>query len=148
LGDLLSRPAAERAREYRYRFGQSVVFGLPVVALQLWGDKLGGREAVRWAGAFQALLAGWVIYVAAAGMLFEGILLLVRRRVTADVVCAAVALGIYLLSTVRLLHVLFGPSGARPVFHWVILILATWSAVRWWQFSRRARNVTRRPDAR
>src|SRR4051812_47121983 len=72
LGDLLRRPASERAREYRYRFGQSLVFGLPVVILQLWGLGLGGPEAAKWVGVFQALLAGWVIYVAAAGMFFEG----------------------------------------------------------------------------
>jgi len=148
LSNLLSRPATERAREYRYRFGQSVVFGLPVIALQLWGDRLGGREALRWTGVFQALLAGWVIYVAAAGMLFEGILLLGRRRVTGDLVCANVAVAVYLFSAIRLIHVLLGPSHGRPVFHWVILILGIWSALRWCQFWRRATNVTRGTDAR
>jgi hypothetical protein len=148
LGDLLSRPATERAREYRYRFGQSVVFGLPVIALQLWGDKLGGREALRWTGVFQALLAGWVIYVAAAGMLFEGILLLGRRRVTGDLVCASMAVAVCLLSALRLIHVLIGPSRGRPVFHWAIVILGTWSALRWWQFSRRVAILTRGSGSR
>src|SRR5687768_5282994 len=75
LHQLLARPVSERAREYRYRFGQAVVFGLPVVALELWGRGLGGREAGRWVGVLQALLSGWVVYVAATGMLFEGLLL-------------------------------------------------------------------------
>lgn len=149
LGELLSRPAAERAREYRYRFGQAVVFGLPVIALQLWGHRLGGREAARWAGVFQALLAGWVVYVAAAGMLFEGALLLARRRrLTADLVCAAAAVGVYLFSAIRLVHVLFGSAETRPVFQWVIVILGTWSGVRWWQFSRRLQPERRGSDLR
>src|SRR4051812_28011999 len=87
LRELLTRPPTERAREYRFRFGQSIVFGLPVVVLQFWGTGLGGREAAKWVGIFQALLAGWVVYVSAAGMLFEGILLL-PRRVSADLICA------------------------------------------------------------
>jgi hypothetical protein len=144
LDELLSRPAFERAREYRYRFGQSVVFGLPVLALQFWGPGLGGREAVKWVGIFQALLAGWIVYVAAAGMLFEGILLL-RRRVTADLICSTAALAVYGLSGVRLVQILIGSATARrPIFHVVVLILAAWSGARWWQYGRHAG----RPSAR
>jgi cation transport ATPase len=136
LRELLSRPVSERAREYRFRLGQSVVFGLPVVVLQFWGSGLGGREAAKWVGIFQALLAGWVVYVSAAGMLFEGILLL-PRRVSADLICALIALAAYLLSSFRLVHILFGVTAARPIFHAVVLILGVWSAGRWWQYARR-----------
>src|SRR5690349_4428997 len=74
LPRFLTRPASDRLREYKYCCAQAVVFGLPVLALEAWGRSLGGREASRWVGGFQALLTGWVLYVAAAGMLFEGLL--------------------------------------------------------------------------
>jgi len=104
------------------------------VALQIWGSGLGGREAGKWVGVFQALLAGWVIYVAAAGMLFEGVFLL-PRRLSADLVCALITVAIYLLSSLRLVHVLSGGGTARPMFHFVVLIMATWSGVRWCQYA-------------
>jgi hypothetical protein len=113
------------------------------VALQLWGFGLGGREGAKWVGVFQALLAGWVVYVSAAGMLFEGVLLL-PRRLSADLACALIAVAIYLLSDLRLIHVLSGAGTARPMFHAVILIMGAWSAVRWWQFARRGSKATSR----
>src|SRR5271156_1761343 len=70
---LLDRPRADRAREFRYRLGQAVVFGLPVIALEQFGHHLGGPESDRWVGILEALLAGWVVYVGAAGLAFEGI---------------------------------------------------------------------------
>ena len=81
LAAILNRPASERLREYKYRFAQSTVFGLPVIALHYLGPTLGGPEAGRWSGLFQLLLTGWVMYVGVVGMLIEGIL---RRRLTAD----------------------------------------------------------------
>src|SRR5215470_17771342 len=77
---MLARPEWQRRMEYRYRFAQSFVFGLPVAGLQWFGHPLGGRESARWIGLFQALLAGWVVYAGAAGMLFEGIVWLGRRK--------------------------------------------------------------------
>src|SRR5207247_2497394 len=71
LAVLLARPLEQRKREQQYRFAQSVVFGLPVIALQLWGHKLGPIDAQRWASVMQLLLAGWVMYVN-LGMVFEG----------------------------------------------------------------------------
>src|SRR5689334_17265019 len=91
---LLDRPPAERCREYRYRFAQSVVFGIPVIGLALFGPSLGGPEAGRWIGLLQLLLAGWVIYVGGLAMLIEALL---RRRVTVDAFIAALACAVYLL---------------------------------------------------
>jgi hypothetical protein len=138
---LLLRPADQRRREYQYRFGQSVVFGLPVLGLQWFGRSLGGPESDRWVAILQALLAGWVAYVAAAGMLFEGLVWLRRRRVTADLFPSAVAAGFYLASLIRLIaYALRGAAGdfPRPWFHWVVGLLIAWTAVRWGQFARRA----------
>ena len=130
---LLARPPAERAREFKYRFAQSLVFGLPVAALHWLGPMLGGAEAPKWTGLFQTLLAGWVMYVAAAGMIFEGALLLVRGRLTLDFVVAMVAAIAYLLGAAGWLSLLIsGATSRTPVpFHFSVTLLAAWCGVRW-----------------
>ena len=149
LDQLLARPAAERRREYRYRFGQVVVFGLPVLALQLWGTALGGREAPLWVALFQALLTGWIMYVAAAGMLFEGVLVFARRRrLPGDLVVAGFAAGLFGVSLIQLARVLVASRpGLQPLFppsrmhfHWAILLLGAWSALQWWRHARPQRT--------
>src|SRR4051812_19839838 len=97
----LNRSDAERLREYRYRFAQSTVFGLPVIALSLFGPALGGPEAGRWIGLLQVLLAGWVTYVGVAAMLVEGIM---RGRITADALAASIAMAAYLVGLVLVLR--------------------------------------------
>src|SRR5450432_15180 len=93
----LARPRDQRCREYKYRCAQAIIFGLPVVALQYFGKSLGvtPQESSRWIAILQALLAGWVTYVAAAGMLFEGIILL-PQKFRADLLVAAIAIAFYL----------------------------------------------------
>lgn len=136
---LLARPHDQRLREYKYRFSQAVVFGLPVLALQAWGPALGGSESDRWVGILQALLAGWVVYVGAAGMLFEGLLLL-PRRVMADLIPALAAVIAYAFSLISVLHVLFtGQLWYRPLlFHVSVIVVAAWTGLQWWRWSRRA----------
>src|SRR5688572_24544066 len=97
LHALLARPLEERLREYRYRFSQSLVFGLPVIALQFYGPLLGPNDSDRWVSLLQALLAGWVVYVN-LGMLAEGVLLLATRGVRFELLIAAAAVGLYLYS--------------------------------------------------
>ena len=130
---LLARPPAERAREFKYRFAQSLVFGLPVMALHWFGPALGGAEAPKWAGLFQSLLAGWVIYVAAAGMIFEGALLVARGRVTLDFVVATVAAIVYLAGVAGWLSLLIrgGASRLPMPFHYSVILLAAWCGLRW-----------------
>ena len=139
LTALLARPDDQRLREYKYRFSQAVVFGLPVLALQIWGRALGGPEADRWAGTLQALLAGWVVYVGAAGMVFEGVILL-SRRVTADLIPALLAVSAYLFSLISVLHVLFtGHLWYRPLlFHVSVIVIAAWTGWQWYRWSHRA----------
>lgn len=136
VDSLLNRPADQRKREFQYRFAQSAVFGLPVFALQLFGRSLGGAEADRWVSILQALLAGWVVYVAAAGMLFEGIVWLGRRKLTIDLIPAAAAVSLYVLSLVRTLYGIWLPSRSFPVlFHGAVLALLVWTGGRWcWLF--------------
>lgn len=128
---LLNRPHEQRVREFKYRFAQAVVFGLPVVALQRYGSALGWVEAGRWVGILQLLLAGWVMYVGAAGMLFEGLLLL-RRKVTTDFIIALLAAGLYLWSVGLVGIVLVrGTVSHRPLFDVAVIVIAGWSGVRW-----------------
>ena len=139
LTELLARPDDQRLREYKYRFSQAVVFGLPVLALQAWGHALGGPESGRWVGVLQALLAGWVVYVGAAGMLFEGLILL-PRRVMADLVPALAAVLTYGFSLISVLHVLVsGHLWYRPLlFHVSVVVVAGWTGLQWYRWSRRA----------
>jgi cation transport ATPase len=130
---LLDRPPEQRALEFKYRFGQAVVFGLPVLALQAWGMSLGGNEAERWVAVLQALLAGWVVYVAATGMVVDGLLQLTRRRMTADLLVGTLAPGLYGWSTAALLTVPI--NGAlwhrHTMFHVCVAVLGAWSGARW-----------------
>lgn len=107
-------------REFRYRCAQSIIFGLPVLALQWLGPRLGGPEAPRWIAILQALLAGWIIYVAAAGMLLEGLLARSAKHLP-DALVAILSIGLYLISLV----------GISRLFHCVVLLLIPWSALRW-----------------
>jgi hypothetical protein len=139
LDALLSRPLEQRIREHKVRFAQAVVFGLPVLGLYLFGESLGGppAEARRWSAVLQALLAGWVTYVAAAGMVAEGCLLL-GRRLSPDLVVAGLAVLLYLVSFVSVVGVLVRAEPFyRPLcFHLVVVILAGWCGTRWWQLRR------------
>ena len=124
------------------------MFGLPVLFLQVYGRALGGPEAERWVAVLQALLAGWVAYVGATGMLFEGVVALMTRtgRVSGDLAAAVVALALYAFSVVSVGHLPFtGRLGYRPLlFHVVVLVLAGWTGTQWWRWSRHLRR--REPD--
>ena len=140
---VLDRPKAQRVQEFRYRFGQAVVFGLPVLALQWFGRSLGGAESGRWVALFQALLAGWVVYVAATGMLAERVLWLLGKvraplAVRADALVGGLCVAVYLASLGRPLGLLVSPGFGWPSgFHWCVLTIGLWSALRWWGLSRR-----------
>ncbi|HEY1628333.1 MAG TPA: hypothetical protein VGF52_00660 [Tepidisphaeraceae bacterium] len=135
----LARPWDQRQREFKYRFAQAVIFGLPVIALQYFGHSLGGTpsEANRWIAILQGLLCTWVVYVAAAGMLFEGIVLL-PHVLRLDFVIAAIAMLLYLFSIISMLPIFIHghPLNMPRLFHYVIFILAIWCGFRWWQISR------------
>ena len=132
---VLNRPPSERLREYKYRFAQSTVFGLPVIALHYFGPSLGGPEAGRWVGMLQTLLAGWVMYVGAMGMLVEGILL---RKATADAIAALVAISFYLSSAfgVVYLFVTMRPATIPGLFHGTVILIMAWSALQWIRIAR------------
>jgi hypothetical protein len=143
IQNLLDRPAEQRIREYKYRFAQSTVFGLPVIGLQYFGLRLGGPEAAVWTGLFQAALAGWVLYIGAAGMLFEG---LVRRRLSGDLFIAGAASVLYLFSAAGVVRlILLSDSHAAPAsatgrlffVHAAVILLIVWCGLQWWRGSSR-----------
>jgi cation transport ATPase len=138
LSELLARPAHQRRIEYKYRFAQAVIFGIPVVALQYFGRALGGAESPRWSGILQALLAGWAVYVGAAGMLFEG-LLTIRQGIGGDLIIAVLSLGVYLYSLISVLAILIiGRPAYQPLlFHLSVIILAIWTGIQWRRFALR-----------
>jgi cation transport ATPase len=134
---ILARPAEQRAREFKYRFAQSIVFGLPVIALQRYGSALGWVESARWSGTLQLLLASWVMYIAAAGMLFEGLVSL-RRTFSADLLIALAAVCLYVFSVWSIAHTLVrGNAWHRPRFDAAVILLAVWSGIRYLQLARR-----------
>jgi cation transport ATPase len=128
----LNRPPAERRREYRYRFAQALVFGIPVMALQWFGGRLGGsaEESRRWVGLLQALLGGWVTYVAAAGMLVEALIL---RRLTLDAAIASAAIAMTLYSIISVLGIFFTgqPFYGPLLFHLSVVLLIVYCGVRY-----------------
>jgi cation transport ATPase len=151
VDELLTRPADQRRREYKYRFSQSVVFGLPVIALQYLGPMLGPRDAERWVGVLQALLTGWVIYVN-SGMIFEGVILLLGRRgVTLDLVVMVTSLCLYAASVLSVMHI-FSPGHHlwfEPLlFHAAVILLGAWNGLRWWLMASAARAPAPAPSQR
>ncbi|HWP40136.1 MAG TPA: hypothetical protein VNL70_04375 [Tepidisphaeraceae bacterium] len=144
---LLDRPIDQRIREYKYRFAQSVIFGLPVLVLQWAGKRLGGspEEAERWVAVLQALMGGWVVYLSATGMLVEQLLLMARpvhasgrslhggRNVPELLVCmVAIVLCLFSLVSVAGVFVTGRPFYHPLLFHMAVMLLATWCGLRWW----------------
>jgi hypothetical protein len=135
IQDLLDRPADQRLKEYKYRFSQSVVFGLPVLALQRWGSVLGPADSNRWVSLLQSLLCGWVLY-ANLGMLFEG-LLVPRLRLRGDFIIASVATILYLATFVSALCGIVTARLLYPLFYApIILLLMAWTGWRWFRLAR------------
>ena len=116
-----------------------MVFGLPVVALQIYGARLGPADADRWVSLLQALLAGWVVYVN-LGMLAEGVLH-IARGLRADLLITAAAVVLYGYSLISAAAgIVTGKLWYRPLMFWAcVVLLAAWPGLRWWQWARRIR---------
>ena len=143
LQELLTRPDDQRLREYKYRFSQSVVFGLPVIALQFFGPLLGPSDSDRWVSLLQALLAGWIVYVN-LGMLAEGLILLGGARwPRVELLVVALALGLYLYSLASAtVGIVSGRLWYRPIlFHLCVALLAGWTGWCWWRWHARRRRA-------
>jgi cation transport ATPase len=133
IRDVVNRPAPERLREYKYRFAQSMVFGLPVLAISYFGLSLGGPEAGRWVGLLQILLAGWVMYVGAVAMVVDALL---RSKLTMDSLAATCALTLYALGVWAVLHLLIKTVSlpTQQCFAWAVLLTCFWNGVQWFRY--------------
>jgi hypothetical protein len=141
LHELLTRPRDQRLREYKYRFGQSVVFGIPVIALNFWGGALGPVDWQRWSSLLQSLLCGWVVYVN-LGMLIEGMIDR-RLRFRGDFIIALLAVVFYAVSLISALRGIITSSLWYPtLFHVVVLVLAMWSGWKSFTFPGRRASVS------
>jgi hypothetical protein len=122
----------ERVRQWKYRLAQSLVFGLPVLALHFLGPRLGGPEAARWVGLFEALLSGWVLYVGAAGMIGDAVL---GRRWTIHLVVALVSLAAYVIGIVHFVASLVDTKtpGLTRGFVVSTVLIGTWSVAALWR---------------
>ena len=128
--ELLNRPVAERIREYKYRFAQSAVFGMPVLALHFIGPQLGGPEAPRWIGLLEMLLAGWVVYVGVLAMVVEAMM---RKKISLDSIIASLALLSYLIAAISFLRAMILAQGFH--LYWgfpaAVLISIALNGARW-----------------
>jgi cation transport ATPase len=141
LSLFVRRTAADRAREFKYRFAQSAVFGLPVIALQLFGPVLGPADWPRWVSLLQALLAGWVVYVN-LGMLFEGFVLLWWREWTWSLPVVLIAIGAYLYSAGgAMVAITTTQLPYRLLFDGCVTLLAVWTGWRWMRLARLIRRA-------
>ena len=136
IDTFVHRQISERTREFKYRFSQSVVFGLPVIALQLFGPALGPADWQRWVSLLQLLLAGWVVYVN-LGMLIEGIVKLWWREWSWSLLVILIAIAVYLYSAlIGIVGILGMTLPYRPLFDVCVALLATWTGYRWMRLAR------------
>ena len=97
--------------------------GLPFWHYNGSARDLAAQKRLELIAIFQAILSGWILYVAAAGMLFGAWLDLI------------VACSRWSRSYFGLIFIASRP----PTFHFVVILLLTYTGVRWWQLSRQSR---------
>ena len=110
-----------------------------MIALQHVGLRLGGDEAAVWVGLMQMILAGWILYVSAAGMLIEALFL---RKPTADALVAVLAMVTYAASALGWVRLLLQHSQHSRAFWFdiAVIVLIIWCAARWAWLARRTRT--------
>lgn len=141
-------------REYRARFSQALVFGLPALAvhylepiLASGGGHNAGSLAFPWL--LQLVLVGWAIWVAALPIIWQGIWSLIHLRPTADLLTTAIVLLAYIPSAFGVASLLFinepwfgvavrhmgadvaAVPLAGPAFHLAIMAVMLATCQRW-----------------
>ncbi|MCG3178164.1 MAG: Potassium-transporting ATPase ATP-binding subunit [Phycisphaerae bacterium] len=115
-----------RIRDIRQRLAIAVGFGLPVIALHLFGHRLAADPARElWPLWMQLLLTGWVLFAAAGSWFYHGIWSVMHGHWRWRTGAAAVLAGGLLLGTIDLvlrafgvhglMHPLLGPNPADPL---------------------------------
>ncbi len=112
-------------REYRLRLAQSLVFGLPALAVHYLAPVL-ARGSGQSAGSliypwiFEMILVGWTLWTAGLPMLWQGGLALLRGKCTGDLLTAAIVLAAFAPSALGVVSFLWTsdpwlPQGPPPV---------------------------------
>ncbi len=145
-------------REYRVRFAQSLIFGLPALAVHYLGPMLasgGGQAAgsMAFPWLLELILVGWAIWVAALPIVWQGVWSLIHLRPTADLFTTSIIAIAYLPSAWGVGSLLFvdqpwfgtvgmagvpgvpggseAASGGGPAFHVAIMAVMLASCQRW-----------------
>jgi hypothetical protein len=89
-----------RVREWRRRFAIAVMFGAPVIPLELLGPGLEGLAPGGhvWRGSIELFLTGWAIYSAGAVFLVGVILSIIARKTNADLPIGLALAGLFVAS--------------------------------------------------
>ena len=103
-----------------------------MLALQWFGPRLGGAESERWIGILQALLCGWIVYVAAVGMTV-GAVLEFAPPLVGDLIVGMASILMCLWSMGAVIPVFVtGHLAYHPIlFHLIVMLLLVWTAIRW-----------------
>jgi cation transport ATPase len=139
LSDLTNRSQTERLREFKYRFAQSAVFGLPVLALHFYGPFLGRAEAPRWIGFLEILLSGWVVWIGLFAMVVEALLIKIP---TFDSIIASIGLVAFLFAAISFIRLLLSQSVSHLMigFPVAVAISILWNGLRWKMIERQILN--------
>jgi len=146
------------AREYKARLAQAIMFGLPAIVLHYVGPLLspgGGQSAagLRFPWLFEMLLVGWMCYVAAWPIIWQGVASLIHLRATSDLLTTCIIFASFAPSAIGALSMLFtnepwfgSPhAGEGPVFHATVLTVMLAVAQRW-LLHRHANRLSGRAD--
>lgn len=141
----------QMTREYRARFAQSLVFGLPALAVHYLGPMLasgGGQSAgsMAFPWLLEMVLVGWALWVAGLPLLWQGAWSLIHLRPTADLLTTTIVMFAFVPSAVGVGSLLFiaepwfgSPTAphsgtqplAGPAFHIAILAVMIATGQRW-----------------
>ncbi|MEX0777861.1 MAG: hypothetical protein WD042_19340 [Phycisphaeraceae bacterium] len=140
-------------REYRMRFAQALVFGLPAIVLHYLAPLLaGGGDARSLPGAgpapeagsmfypwaMEMVLAAWTCFAGGIGwpVMWQGGLAILGRRGTGDMLTGAIVLAAFVPSAVGVLSLPFVNVplfiGREPMFHAAVMAMIVALGQRWW----------------
>lgn len=108
--------------EYRTRFAQSLVFGMPAIALHYLGPVLavgGGESAgnMLYPWLIQMVLVGWALWAGGLPILWQGVMSAIHLRATADLLTTFITFAAFIPSVLGMVAVIFGyePWFGTPV---------------------------------
>lgn len=130
--------------EYRTRFAQSLVFGMPAIVLHYLGPVLavgGGESAgnMLYPWLIQMVLVGWALWAGGLPILWQGVMSAIHLRSTADLVTTVIVFVAFIPSLIGMIAVIFGNEpwfanangDGGPAFHVAIFAVMLALFQRW-----------------